>query len=850
MTSPLPLDHEHLQKLATADLVRPDHLLGAHPATENGVEGVRFAVWAPNATHVSVVGDFNDWNGFDNAMNRMDFGCWGVFVPAARHGQRYKFRITGQHGQTQDKMDPYGTYFETRPATGSIVWNQPYEWQDGEWMEQRSAGFDRPVSIYECHAPSWGRRDDGWFLNYRELAHRLGEYVQYMGYTHVELLGVMEHPFDGSWGYQVTGYYAPTSRMGNPEDFKYLVDHLHGKGIGVILDWVPGHFPTDPAGLANFDGGPLFEYADPRKGFHQDWNTLIFDYGRNEVVMFLIGSAVKWLQDFHVDGLRVDAVASMLYLDFSRTEWLPNIHGGRENLEAIAFLKRLNEVTHHMAPGVMMIAEESTSFPGVTTPAPFGLGFDYKWAMGWMNDNLGYFKEDPLWRAHHHHALTFFNVYRTSENYMLAISHDEVVHLKKSMVMKMPGEWYAQRAQYRAFLAMMWTTPGKKLLFMGQEFGQSTEWNHDAELPWYMADQPDHRGIMNLVRRLNELYVSRPDWHVADTREEGMSWISADDAEHSVYAYLRRDPHGNTWSLTVANLTPVYRDLYPVGVPQGGDYRLLLSTDDGEFGGFGTQQPDLSAKAEGWNGQTHHLRLNLPPNSVLVLEPAAFLSPGEVAGIAATDETPAVQHAEPAPIQRGEREWVGGAPSELAARTAQAQEAEARLIQPEEAREGTPPVQGGGQAWVGTEPAAVSGQTAGEVSSEDSVGLEAGPETQATPVELETTRTLTARASRKVTDSPVAEPAEGTAAPKPRKPRASRAKKPAAEPETVADGAEPAKPRRTRKPKAVPEMGAEGTPVEGEITPKPRKSRAKKATVAPEEAPAQSVVAQDTPAEE
>ncbi|KQR40926.1 1,4-alpha-glucan branching enzyme [Deinococcus sp. Leaf326] len=623
MTLPLPLDHGHLQQLVTADLVRPDHLLGAHPTTENGVEGVRFAVWAPNARYVSVVGDFNGWNGFDNVMERLDFGFWGAFVPAARHGQRYKFRVTGADGRTVDKADPYGSFFETRPNTSSIVWDQPFDWTDAAWMEKRSQGFAEAVSIYECHAPSWQQRDDGWFLNYRDLAHRLGEYVTYMGYTHVELLGVMEHPFDGSWGYQVTGYYAPTSRMGNPEDFKYLVDHLHGLGIGVLVDWVPGHFPTDEFALANFDGSPLYEYADPRKGFHFDWNTYIFDYGRNEVVMFLIGSALKWLQDFHVDGLRVDAVASMLYLDFSRTDWVPNVHGGRENLEAIAFLKRLNEAAHHMAPGCMMVAEESTAFPGVTSPTPFGLGFDYKWAMGWMNDTLAYFEEDPLYRKYDHHKLTFFNAYRTTENFMLAISHDEVVHLKESAVMKMPGDWYMKRAGYRAFLATMWSTPGKKLLFMGQEFAQSTEWNYAESLPWFMADQPDHRGVMNLVRRLNALYRERPDWHKGDLEDEGMLWVAADDTDTSVYAYVRRDPRGSAWSLIVANLTPVYREAYPVGVPQAGEYNLLLSTDDLEFGGFGTVQGDLTATDEGWQGQTGLLRLNLPPHGVLVLEPAA-----------------------------------------------------------------------------------------------------------------------------------------------------------------------------------------------------------------------------------
>ncbi|MBB5233248.1 1,4-alpha-glucan branching enzyme [Deinococcus budaensis] len=624
---PLPLDHEHLQKLVTADLVRPDHLLGAHPVTEGGVEGVRFAVWAPNAQHVSVVGDFNGWNGFDNPLQPLDFGFWGAFVPSARHGQRYKFRVTGADGRTVDKTDPHGTFAEVRPNTASIVWQQAFTWTDQAWMAARGPGFDRPVSVYEVHVGSWARDEHGWFLNYRELAHRLADHVAELGYTHVELLGVMEHPFDGSWGYQVTGYYAPTSRLGSPDDFAYLVNHLHVRGIGVYLDWVPGHFPTDDSGLAHFDGAPLYEYSDPRKGFHFDWNTYIFDYGRNEVVMFLIGSALKWLQDFHIDGLRVDAVASMLYLDFSRSEWVPNIHGGRENLEAIAFLKRLNEVVHHAAPGAVMVAEESTAFPGVTAPVPFGLGFDYKWAMGWMNDTLFYFERDPVYRKYDHHKLTFFNVYRTGEKFMLAISHDEVVHLKKSLVMKMPGDWYAQRAGYRAFLALMWTTPGKKLLFMGQEFAQPTEWNHDEALPWHLTDVPDHRGVMTLVRRLNALYRERPDLHVGDTLDEGLLWLSADDAEASVYAYLRRDPRpsaqgGGAWSVVVANLTPVYREGYPVGVPQGGGYRLLLSTDDGEFGGFGTQQPDLTAREEGWHGQTHSLRLNLPPLSVLVLEPA------------------------------------------------------------------------------------------------------------------------------------------------------------------------------------------------------------------------------------
>lgn len=618
----LPLDHDHLQKLVTADLVRPDHILGAHPTTEQGVAGVRFGVWAPNAQHVSVVGDFNGWNGYDHPMQRLDFGFWGVFVPVAQHGQRYKFRVTGADGRTLDKSDPYGTFFELRPNNSSIIWNQPFTWTDEEWMQTRSQSFDRAVSIYECHAPSWRRPEGYAYQNYREFGEQLGEYMLEMGYTHVELLGVMEHPYDPSWGYQVTGYYAPTSRMGNPEDFKYMVNHLHSLGLGVILDWVPGHFPVDEFALARFDGSPLYEYADPRKGYHHDWNTYIFDYGRHEVQMFLIGSALKWLQDFHVDGLRVDAVASMLYLDFSRTEWVPNIHGGRENLEAIAFIKRLNEVVHHMAPGCMTIAEESTSFPNVTQPTPFGLGFDYKWAMGWMNDNLFYYELDPIYRQHHHHKLTFYNAYRSSENYVLAISHDEVVHMKKSLVSKPQGDWYTQRAAYRAFLAMMWTMPGKKLLFMGQDFAVRDEWNEAISLPWYVLEHPEHSGVQQLVKRLNHLYTERPDWHTGDHQDDGLLWISADDTANSVYAYVRRAHGSNEWSLVVANLTPVYREAYPIGVPQGGEYLPVLSTDDGEYGGFGTQQPELVALEEGWNGQTHHLKLNLPPNSVLVLEPA------------------------------------------------------------------------------------------------------------------------------------------------------------------------------------------------------------------------------------
>lgn len=629
MFTPLDLDHGHLQKLVTADLVRPDHLLGAHLVLINEQLATRFAVWAPQAQHVCLVGDFNSWDGnsAEYVLERLDFGFWGLTIPQNLQGQRYKFRITGADGRTVDKIDPYGTFFEQRPATASIVWRQGFEWSDQAWMQARHSGqvqgFDRPISIYELHIGSWRKDENGWFLNYRELAHQLADYVLDLGYTHVELMGVMEHPLDASWGYQVTGYYAPTSRHGDPEDFKYFVNYLHSQNIGVIVDWVPAHFPTDDFALAHYDGAPLYEYSDPRKGYHHDWNTYIFDYGRNEVQMFLIGSALKWLQDFHIDGLRVDAVASMLYLDFSRPadQWVPNIHGGRENLEAIGFIKRLNQVVHHMAPGCLIVAEESTDFAGVTKPAPEGLGFDYKWAMGWMHDTLRYFSKEPAWRKHHHHDITFYNLYRSTENYVLAISHDEVVHQKRPVIEKIPGYWEERRADYRCFLAMMWTTAGKKLLFMGQEFAQTSEWNYQENLPWHLAELPDHIGLQNLVRRLNQLYKERPDWHTGDTKEEGMLWLSADDADHSIYAYLRCSSDGSSESIIVANLTPVPRDSYRIGIPKLGNYRVILSTDEAQFGGWDTkQQPVVNAEEIPANGQPYSLSLHLAGRSVIVLE--------------------------------------------------------------------------------------------------------------------------------------------------------------------------------------------------------------------------------------
>ena len=631
-TFPLPLEHGNLQKLTQADLVRPDHLLGGHLVTENGVPGVRFAVWASQAQQIHVVGDFNDWQG-THPLQRLDFGFWGGFVAGAQAGQRYKFRIQGADGRTVDRIDPYARAFETPPANASIIWADQYSWGDAAWLEGRSARYSEPVSIYEVHAASWRADGEGQPLSYRGLAHELADYVTEMGFTHVELLGVMAHPFYGSWGYQVTGYYAPSGWQGTPEDFKYLVDYLHGRGIGVILDWMPGHFPTDDHALAHYDGAPLYEYADPRKGYHYDWNTHIFDYGRNEVVMFLIGSALRWLQDFHVDGLRVDAVASMLYLDFSRTEWIPNIYGGRENLEAIAFLKRLNEVVHHMVPGAMMVAEESTAFPGVTHRE--GLGFDYKWAMGWMNDSLAYLGQDPLYRRYDHHKLTFFNMYRSTEHFILAVSHDEVVHGKKPLVLKSGGDWEQQRANLRAFYGYMWTTPGKKLLFMGQEFGHSQEWNHDLPLPWDKAEWADHAGIQELVRELNRLYCERPELYASDMQPAGLQWLSADGTENSVYVYRRFDEASGASSIIILNMTPVYRQNYHLPVPQAGQYRYLLNTDEGRFGGWSHEVGDPLAWDEPLMGQPARLSLSLPPLSALILEWAGL----ERAGLEQTGES-------------------------------------------------------------------------------------------------------------------------------------------------------------------------------------------------------------------
>lgn len=602
--------------------------LGAHPKVVDGVAGVLFALWAPHAERVSVVGNFNGWNGLRHPMrNRGASGIWELFLPGLANGEFYKYEIRSQGGIAL-KSDPYGRYMEVRPGTASIVWNlDDYVWNDASWLARRKEDNRQAVvSIYEVHLGSWMRDPQGKWLNYRELAHLLADYVLDLGFTHVELLPVSEHPLDASWGYQVSGYFAPTSRFGTPQDFMYLVDHLHQKNIGVIVDWVPGHFPKDAAGLAYFDGEPLYEYAHPDKREHRDWGTHIFDYGRNEVANFLMASALFWCEVYHIDGLRVDAVASMLYLDFSRPEgqWVPNIYGGRENLEAVGFLRRFNEWIHRYHPGVLTLAEESSSFPGVTVPVfAGGLGFDFKWAMGWMNDSLYYFEKDPVHRKYEHHKVTFFLIYAYSENYCLPISHDEVVHGKRSLLEKMPGDVWQKFAGIRSFLAYMWTMPGKKLLFMGQEFGQWQEWQHEHSLDWHLLKFPSHKGVQALVRDLNRLYKTQTALHSGDCIPGGFEWINADDSEQSIYIYIRKSLENPSDHLVViVNATPVQREHFYIGVPTEGPYVEILNTDAEAYWGCGKVNADtLVAQPSFHQGRPFGLSVLLPALSVVVLKP-------------------------------------------------------------------------------------------------------------------------------------------------------------------------------------------------------------------------------------
>jgi 1,4-alpha-glucan branching enzyme len=594
--------------------------------------GADFSVWAPNAESVSVVGDWNGWSGDADPLHRRpdDSGIWQGVVAGAEHGQTYKYRIHAGHGgHVVDKADPFAFYAEAPPATASRIWRLDYRWNDQTWMGARGPknALDAPMAVYEMHLGSW-RRQEGHFFNYRDLAPVLADYLTQMGFTHVELMPVTEHPFYGSWGYQTTGYFAPTSRYGTPQDFMYFVDHLHQQGIGVLLDWVPSHFPTDEHGLGYFDGTHLFEHADPRQGFHPEWNSSIFNYGRNEVRSFLISSGLFWLDKYHIDGLRVDAVASMLYLDYAREpgEWIPNPHGGRENLAAIEFLRALNRAVYREHPDTLTIAEESTAWPRVSRPTDMdGLGFGMKWNMGWMHDSLAYMMQDPVHRRHHHHELTFSMIYAFNENFVLPLSHDEVVHGKRSLLNRMPGDAWQQFANLRAYFGFMWGHPGKKLLFMGAEFGQRREWTHDGELEWWVAALQDHAGLQRFVAQLNRVYRETPALYQLDFSAAGFEWVAADDAQHSVFAFLRkpRSEGGREGApvLVVSNMTPVPRANYLLGVPVAGYWRELVNSDATEFGGAGWGNlGGVEAAPVPAHGRTHSLCLTLPPLSTLMLE--------------------------------------------------------------------------------------------------------------------------------------------------------------------------------------------------------------------------------------
>jgi 1,4-alpha-glucan branching enzyme len=605
--------------------------LGAHLTEREGRRGVHFAVWAPNAKLVSVVGDFNDWNPQANSMRPSPAGVWEGFVPEIGQGAIYKYHIESRYSDYKvDKADPYGFAAEIRPQTASRVWNlEDYSWRDGSWMASRAKknGLGSPISIYEVHLGSWRRvpEEGNRWLSYRELAPLLAAYVHDAGFTHIEFLPIMEHPFDGSWGYQTTGYFAPTSRFGTPADFMYLVDCLHQQGIGVILDWVPAHFPRDEAGLGYFDGSHLYEHADPRQGEQPDWHTFVFNYGRNEVQNFLTANALFWLDKYHVDGLRVDAVAAMLYLDYGRREgqWIPNRYGGKENIDAIHFLRALNEHVYGAFPDVTMIAEESTSWPQVSRPTYVGgLGFDLKWNMGWMHDTLNYMSLDPVFRNFHHNEITFSLVYAFAENFVLPFSHDEVVYGKGSMLRKMPGDDWQKFANLRLLYGYMFGHPGKKLLFMGNEFGQWSEWNHDASLEWQLLDEPFHAGLKRWVRDLNTLYRGHPLLHELDSNRAGFEWVDCKDSQRSIISFLRRGRNPNDQLLFVCNFTPVVRENYRVGVPLDCYWKEVLNSDAAVYGGSGQGNfGGLPAAPLPIHGRPFSLNMTLPPLGIVVFQP-------------------------------------------------------------------------------------------------------------------------------------------------------------------------------------------------------------------------------------
>jgi len=600
--------------------------LGAHPMTVDGVEGTYFAVWAPNARFVAVVGDFNDWNRSSHPLSaRWDSsGIWEGFIPAVGKGMYYKFHVKSNANDYEaDRGDPFALYWEVAPKTSPIIWDLDYIWRDADWMEHRAEKnkLSAPQSIYEIHLGSWRRKEGGEFLTYREIAPELAEYVKKMGFTHVEVLPVMEHPFFGSWGYQTTGYFAPTSRFGSPQDFMYLVDYLHQNDIGVIIDWVPSHFPGDEHGLAYFDGTCIFEHADPRKGFHPDWKSYIFNYGRHEVQAFLMSSALFWLSKYHIDGIRVDAVASMLYLDYSRNdgEWIPNCFGGRENLEAIAFLKRFNEEVYKEFPGVQTIAEESTAWPMVSRPTYVGgLGFGMKWNMGWMHDTLTYMAKDSIYRKFHHHELTFSMLYAFTENYVLPLSHDEVVHGKGSLVNKMPGDDWQKLANLRLLCAYQYFHPGKKLFFMGGEIAQWSEWSHDRSLDWHLTQWDRHSGIQQLMADLNHLYRALPALHELDFDPLGFEWIDCNDWENSILTFIRKGSSPDEIVLVGCNFTPIPREAYRVGVPKNGYWKEICNSDAAEYGGSGIGNAGgVASESVPWHGRDNSVLITLPPLAIV-----------------------------------------------------------------------------------------------------------------------------------------------------------------------------------------------------------------------------------------
>lgn len=601
--------------------------LGGHLHSADGVDGVLFAVWAPNAGRVSVVGDFNHWDGRCNPMRSLGGGgLWELFIPGLTTGTLYKFEILNRHtNEVLLKTDPYGQQFEFRPNTSSIVVNEnSYEWFDQQWLSDRTKRnwLHEPMSIYEVHLGSWQRDKLGNFLNYREMANQLVDYVKGLGFTHIELLPITEHPLDVSWGYQTTGYFAPTSRFGTPDDFRYFIDTFHQNDIGVILDWVPAHFPKDAFALARFDGSALYEHEDPRKGEHRDWGTLIYNYGRNEVKNFLLASAIFWLEEFHLDGLRVDAVASMLYLDYSRNEgdWIPNRYGGNENLEAIDFLRELNAVTHDQHPGTVIMAEESTSWPQVTRPTwTGGLGFSMKWNMGWMHDVLAYMSQEPVHRKYHHDQLTFGMLYAFTENFTLPFSHDEVVHGKGSLLNKMPGDEWQRFANLRLLYTFMFTYPGKKLLFMGCEFGQGTEWNVNKSLDWYVLEYAHHQGIQTLVKDLNHLYRTHPALHHFDFDHHGFEWIDCHDVQQSIISYRRKSGHEDL--CIILNFTPVPREMYRIGVPKAGVYTEIFNSDSAYYDGSNVGNGAVLSEPVPWMNQANSICVSLPPLGAIILKP-------------------------------------------------------------------------------------------------------------------------------------------------------------------------------------------------------------------------------------